>query len=330
MNSCNQASIFEEEESYFNPPKNLNSKNHNSSENISLIQAVEDFKLKGKAEGRADKTLEQYNYVFNRLLEQFTDDREAGSIQTRELRKYLAHLMDEGLKKTSVAIHYRNLNSLFNWLKGEGILESSPMNDIKEPKTPDKFPKILNKEQVDKLLNTARNWRRTWAGYRNFTMIVTFLDTGLRLDEFVNAELNNLNFEQRSIKVDGKGAKDRKVYFGKNTYKCLRHWLKIRDNINEIWDDNIFISQNGDRLKKRHVQRTISRIQKKAGLEEVQVSPHVLRHTAATLAVENGLDAFSLKRQFGWEQMRTALKYVHMSDKALQESYRNSSPMDNI
>ncbi|MCF7875970.1 site-specific integrase [Candidatus Bipolaricaulota bacterium] len=74
----------------------------------------------------------------------------------------------------------------------------------------------------------------------------------------------------------------------------------------------------------------MSRIQEKAGLEDVQVSPHVLRHTAATFAVENGLDAFSLKRQFGWKQMRTALKYVHMSDKALQESYRNSSPMDNL
>ena len=56
----------------------------------------------------------------------------------------------------------------------------------------------------------------------------------------------------------------------------------------------------------------------------------MLRHTAATLAVQNGLDIFSLKRQFGWEQMETALKYVHMSDKALQESYSNSSPMDNL
>ncbi|MFP4647538.1 MAG: tyrosine-type recombinase/integrase [Candidatus Acetothermia bacterium] len=66
--------------------------------------------------------------------------------------------------------------------------------------------------------------------------------------------------------------------------------------MSEIGDDTIFISQNGDKLKKRHVQRTISRIQEESGLEEIRVSPHVLRHTAATLAVENGLDTFSLKR----------------------------------
>ena len=104
----------------------------------------------------------------------------------------------------------------------------------------------------------------------------------------------------------------------------------MREEVENVLDDTIFISQNGEKLKKRHLQHVVSRIQEKAGLEEVQVSPHVLRHTAATLAVQNGLDIFSLKRQFGWEQMRTALKYVHMSDKALQESYSNSSPMDNI
>ena len=146
------------------------------------------------------------------------------------------------------------------------------------------------------------------------------MDTGLRLKEFLHARLENLDLEQRSIKVEGKGTKDRRVYFGKNNYRCLRHWLKLREEIENIVDETIFISQNGDKLKRRHVQHIISRIQKEAELEDVQVSPHVLRHTAATLAVQNGLDAFSLKRQFGWEQMSTALKYVHMSDKALQES----------
>ncbi len=104
----------------------------------------------------------------------------------------------------------------------------------------------------------------------------------------------------------------------------------MRDEVKNVLDDTIFISQNGDKLKKRHVGRVITRIQEKAGLEDIQVSPHVLRHTAATFAVQNGLGPFSLKRQFGWEQMSTALKYVHMSDKALQESYSTSSPMDNF
>lgn len=132
------------------------------------------------------------------------------------------------------------------------------------------------------------------------------------------------------MKVHGKGAKDRMVYYGKMAFSCLRQWIRIRDNVGEIWDETVFISQKGEKLKKRHVQRVISRIQKKAGLNDVQISPHVLRHTAATFAVQNGLDPFALKRQFGWEQMRTALRYVHMSGEKVQEAYLRSSPMDNL
>ncbi|MBS3765371.1 tyrosine-type recombinase/integrase [Candidatus Bipolaricaulota bacterium] len=332
MNSSNQARVFAAEEDYFQPPKSESSPNQNSvdGEEHTLTEAIDDFKLRGKVEGRADKTLQQYDYVLGRFSEKLSGDRNLNSLEAKDIREYLAYLMDDGLADTSVAIHYRVLRAFFNWSVSEGYIAESPVNEINEPKTPDKFPKTLDQDEVEKLLDTARNWRRTWAGYRNFTMLVTFLDTGLRLKEFLNARLENLDLEQRSIKVEGKGAKDRRVYFGKNNYRCLRHWLKMRREIENIIDETIFISQNGDKLKRRHVQHIISRIQKEAGLEDVQVSPHVLRHTAATLAVQNGLDAFSLKRQFGWEQMSTALKYVHMSDKALQESCRNSSPMDNL
>lgn len=332
MNSSNQARLFEAEDSYFEPPKSSCPQNNSSpkTEKHTLKQSIEDFKLRGKTEGRAKKTMEQYEYVLGRLLEKISEDREVETIEAIEIRKYLAYLMDDGLADTSVAIHYRVLRAFFNWLVDVSYLSNSPMENIKEPKTPEKFPKIIDEKQVEKLVDTARNWRRTWAGYRNFTVIITFLDTGLRLNELVTSKLENLNLEQRSLKVHGKGAKDRKVYFGKNNYKCFKHWLKIRENVTDVFSNTIFISQTGERLKKRHVERTINRIQEKAGLDDVQVSPHVLRHTAATLAVQNGLDVFSLKRQFGWEQMETALKYVHMSDKALQESYRNSSPMDNL
>jgi len=298
MNQGNQMSIFAAEDSYFEPPKRESSQNKNSvdEDDHPLNQAIEDFKLRGKVEGRAEKTMEQYNYVLGRLAEKIPQDREVNDIETKELRKYLAYLMDDGLNNTSVAIHYRVLRAFFNWLEEENYIRKSPVEAIQEPKTPDKYPRILDQEKVGKLLNTARSWRRTWAGFKNFTIIFTFLDTGLRRNELINAKLENLDLEQRSIKVHGKGAKDRRVYFGKNNYRCLKNWVGMRDEVKNVLDDTIFISQNGDKLKKRHVGRVITRIQKKAGLEDVQVSPHVLRHTSATLAVQNGLDPFFSKK----------------------------------
>lgn len=305
-------------------PKNL------LKEDISLSQAIEDFLMVAKVEGRAEKTINLYQYVFDRFTQEINEDTAIGEIEKSDIRKYLAYLMDDGLKNTSVAIHHRVLNAFFTWLVEDSYLQKSPTEGIKEPKTPSKFPKVLNENQIGTLLKCAKQRRRRWSGYRNYAMLIVFLDMGLRLNEFINAELEDLDLKRRSLKVHGKGAKDRKVFFGKKTFHCLRHWLRIREDIEQVWDDAIFISQNGDRLKKRNVQRLITRIQEKAGLEDVQVSPHVLRHTAATLAVQNGLDVFSLKRQFGWEKIQTAMRYVHMSGEKVQKAYITSSPIDNL
>lgn len=310
--------------------KNSNSAEDSDQENLDLGEAYEDFSLMAKVDGRSEKTLNLYQYVYDRFTEQVPKHRSVKEIEARDIRQYLSLLMDEGLKNTTVAIHHRVLQAFFNWLVEENFIEKAPTDKISEPKTPNKFPKVLNEDQVEKLLNAAQKRRGQWSSFRNYAMLIVFVDMGLRLNELVNALLENLDMERRSLKVHGKGAKDRKVYFGKRTFLTLRRWLKLRTNLDQVWGKTIFISQNGDKLKKRNVQRLVTRIQRKAGLEDIKVSPHVLRHTAATLAVKNGLDAFSLKRQFGWEQIETALRYVHLSDKSLQESYINSSPMDNL
>ena len=110
----------------------------------------------------------------------------------------------------------------------------------------------------------------------------------------------------------------------------MHRWLKVRGGIGKVWDDTIFIDQKGNKIKERNIQRLISRIQKRAGLEDTKVSAHVLRHTAATFAVQNGLNAFPLKQQFGWESIKTALRYVHMAGEQVGEAYRQSSPLKDI
>lgn len=262
---------------------------------MKITEAIDDFKLMAKVDGRANETINQYEYVLGRFTDHYSEEIEIGNITTKKARKYLAALMDEGLKNTSVAIHYRVLNRFFNWLLEENYLLENPLEPINEPETPNIFPKVLNEEQVTVLLQAAKNRQREWANKRNHTMLVVFVDMGLRLSELINAQLDDLDMKRRSLKVRGKGAKDRKVFFGKRTFRALKKWVRVRENVERVWDDTVFISQKGEKLKKRNVQRLISRIQKSAGLADVKVSPHVLRHTAATLAVQNGLDTFSLK-----------------------------------
>lgn len=111
--------------------------------------------------------------------------------------------------------------------------------------------------------------------------------------------------------------------------KALRRWLELR-GFKPEYSDALFIDRKGEPLKPRWVQQVIARLGQKAGITGVRVSPHTLRHTAATLAVKNGMDPFALQRLFGWENIQTALKYVHMAGTALREAHAKASPVDRL
>ena len=297
---------------------------------MALSDAMEEYKLMANVDGRSENTLNIYDYVFGKFANFLSEDTEIGSISTKMVRQYLAWLANNDFKKTTIAINHRVLNALFTWLVEESFLKESPTEQIDKPKTPDKYPKVLNKNQLEKVLKAAKERKGSWSGFRNYVIVLVFIDTGIRRLELIGAKMDDLDLKSHSLKVHGKGAKDRKVYFGPKTLKALQRWRRAREKVDLIWDDTIFISRDGEKMKPRNLNRRISVIQEHAGLEDIQVSPHVFRHTSATLAVENGLDAFSLKRQFGWEKIETAMRYVHMSDASIEKAYRESSPLSKI
>lgn len=217
MKSHDQAHTYGPNNSNFSgsSKKNSTQKSKPIIEEVSLSEAIENFQLMAKVEGQADKTLELYDYVFRRILGFLPEERLVTEIKPKDLREYLASLLDDGLKDTSVAIHFRHLRAFFNWLVDENYLKEAPTDNINEPKTPNKFPRVLNSEQIQKLLQAAKDRHGDWASYRNYAMLVVFTEMGLRLNELVTALLDDLDMKNRSLKVHGKGAKDRKVYFGK-------------------------------------------------------------------------------------------------------------------
>lgn len=296
---------------------------------MELSEAMDEFMLMAKVDGRSESTKNLYEYTFKKFTKKVSEDTSIGNISTKDIRLFLESLIDEDLSKNTVSIYYRNLHAFFNWLVKERFLPENPAAPIDKPKTPKTYPKHLNEEAVRALLDAEKK-RNTWAAKRNYTILLVFVDTGIRLSELRNAKIDDLDLQDHSLKVHGKGAKDRSIFYGTKTARYLHKWLRIRKKLDNIFDDTIFIDQNGKRIEERHVGRIITRIQRRAGLEDKQVSPHVLRHTAATLAVQNGLDPFSLKQQFGWEDIQTALRYVHMTGARVKEAYESSSPLSKI
>ncbi|MEM4168346.1 MAG: tyrosine-type recombinase/integrase [Candidatus Caldarchaeum sp.] len=291
-----------------------------------LSQAIEQFTLMACVEGRSRKTLDLYAWVFAHFT-RFLGDRPLAELHSGLIRQYLAHCQDRGFSQASLGMQYRVLHAFFNWLKREGLISSNPMDGINPPRQPKQYPFVLEESQVRALLAACD--KSTPHGVRNYAMLLLFLDCGLRLNELISLRLSDVSLAQRSLKVHGKGARDRIVFMGARTAKALRRWLELR-GFKTTYSDALFIDRKGEPLKPRWVQQVIARLGVKAGIKSVRVSPHTLRHTAATLAVKNGMEPFALQRLFGWENIQTALKYVHMAGTALREAHAKASPVDRL
>jgi integrase/recombinase XerD len=160
-------------------------------------------------------------------------------------------------------------------------------------------------------------------------MLLTFIDTGIRLSELIQLNLSDLNLRDSSLRIEhGKGDKERHVFMGRKLNRAMRMWINARGIT--IAQDALFISKNGERLEKRNIQRILHRLADKAGLKDVKVSPHRLRHTFAVEYIRNGGDPFSLQRILGHSSISTTTIYVHLAGAGLREAHAKASPVDRL
>ncbi len=208
----------------------------------------------------------------------------------------------------------------------EGYWEENLSSTLKRPRLPKQFPHVLNDEQANLLLKAPN--KKTWEGYRNYVMLLTFLDTGIRLSELLTLTIDRTNLIRGSLLVEGKGEKEREVYMGKTLRKEMSRWLKMRGFY--PYEDRVFVTRDGRPLKKRGVEQIVERLAKKAGIQGVRCSPHTLRHTFATNFIRNGGDVFTLQRLLGHSDIQTCMIYVHMGGKQLREAMLKYSPVDRL
>ncbi len=182
---------------------------------------LEDFILSGRVEGKKAKTLEWYKAILTPFVNYLNQE----GLSQLTLRKYANNLYDR-LKITSVDTHIRAIRAFLNFLHQEGYLEENLTSTLKRPRLPKQFPYVLNDEQVNLLLKAPD--KKTWEGYRNYVMLLTFLDTGIRLSELLTLTIDRTNLIRGSLLVEGKGEKEREVYMGKTLRKEMSRWLKMR------------------------------------------------------------------------------------------------------
>jgi site-specific recombinase XerD len=233
-----------------------------------------------------------------------------------------------GLSGHTVNTYMRSIRAFWSWLVQEEIIDTNPFSKLKIPKPPKKVMATFSPYQFESLLDVMNGSAES---YRDMVIILTLLDTGLRVNELINLEMNNVWLEEGLIKVLGKGNKERLVPIGKQIRKLLWRYINryrpepARPNL-----DNLFLTRDGRALTKNRVDSIMKYYGRIAGLTGVRCSPHTLRHTFAINYLRNGGDVFSLQKILGHSSLEMTRRYCELANVDIKKAHAIASPVDNF
>ena len=224
------------------------------------------------------------------------------------------------------------VRGFFKYLnKQVGKLENNPAENIDYPKIKQALPKYLSLEESITLLQTIENDDKNAHKVRDLCIVTLFLNCGMRLSELVGINLNDISSDLTTVRLLGKGRKERFVYLNPPCKKTLTDYLEIRSKLENVKDaDALFISKNYSRISNSGVQKMMNKTFLKAGLGDKNYSTHKLRHTAATLMYQHGgVDTRTLQEILGHEHLNTTQIYTHVASSQIREAL-NRNPLANL
>ena len=223
-----------------------------------------------------------------------------------------------GLRPTTYNARLAAARHLIRWL---GLLWP---DHLQRARTGKRLPRTLTRRELTTVLETADRSENPSA-----SLVVTMmLDTGLRVSEVCELNLEDIDFDDGSARVlGGKGDKDRRVLFTTRTVERLRSWLPIRTRLAPGEEQACFVNRHGRRLQPRGVQRMMDALGQEAGLPKGKLTPHVLRHNFATGLLERGADLVTIQRLMGHATIATTRVYLEISDQTLREVYHRAQSM---
>jgi len=263
-----------------------------------------------RLDGLSPKTLYNYKLILERFYLYFV--KPINTITTNDIRMYLLVLQRDGnLKQTSMGTIICSLRSFFNWLFREEIIVSNPMARVVTPKTEKRLRHALTQEELEIL-------RQACVTNREKAILEFLVSTGCRLSEVVQVNLEDIDWGEKSLKVIGKGNKERKVYFSVKSKALLQVYINGRK------DDNIalFVTSKGitNRLSSRSIEREIKIIAKRTGNLK-SIYPHLFRHTFATHKLNLGMSLPVLQRLLGHEEPSTTQIYAELNESNVVYEY---------
>ncbi len=247
-------------------------------------------------------------------------------ITLTDIYSYMNYLSrDRGLNNTSRARKVATIRSFYKYLTNKAkLLETNPVQDLDSPRLKKTLPKYLNLDESLNLLDSVDGKNAA----RDYCILTLFLNCGLRISELVG--LNKTDVRGDQLRVLGKGNKERMLYLNDACQRALEDWLTERDALALVDQNALFVTlQNRRRISTAAVHKLVKKHLAAAGLDSSQYSSHKLRHTAATLMLQNGVDVRTLQEVLGHDHLNTTQIYTHVDNEDLRTAAK-ANPLGGI
>jgi integrase/recombinase XerC len=270
-------------------------------------------------------TLQAYDHDLHQFL-QFLQSHKISSfnsVERENLRSYFRMLVEGGAGKRTVARKIASLRSFFKFLRRKGFVQSNPTLSLVTPKAERRLPVYLDEGAAKRMLDLPDH--TTDKGRKEAAILELLYSTGMRVSELVNLNKKDVNFENGTVLVLGKGRKERILPLGEKASRAIKRYLKDKARSEGDSEAPLFLGSRGGRTYPVAIARIvrayigrISEIEKK--------SPHVIRHSFATHMLNRGADLRAVKELLGHESLSTTQVYTHVSTERMKKVYRQSHP----
>lgn len=262
-----------------------------------------------KLDGCSPRTIENYSRILQKFCSVIHKDVE--QIDSMDIRRYLALYSKTGVKNSTMATIISRLKSFFSWLEMEEYIGKSPMRKIKNIKVDKRVRKALTREELEKLRDACKTLREK-------ALVEFFYSTGCRLDEVQKLDISDVDLNNETAMVIGKGIKERPVYLNARAILHLKKYLASRKDEQPF----LFVTERRphNRLGRRGIERTFSDLGKRAGINKA-VYPHLLRHTTASMMLQNGASLAEVQHYLGHDSPVTTQIYAEMDTQTIKQSH---------
>lgn len=278
-------------------------------------------------------TVKSYRRDLDAMLAYMGTDEEhfdPALLTTDDVREWIVHLSDKGLKETSINRMLSAGNSFYRYLLREGTVTKNPFTRITSLKTPVRLPAFIPESRMLTMLEQMPDGAAGFREMRDALVVLFLYSTGIRLAELIGIDRSDFNSDMTELRVRGKGDKERIVPIVPALRRRITEYLHCVnvENICKSGEKALFLTEKGERISRSGVYRIVNGRLAAEGIQGKR-SPHVLRHTFATHLMDNGADLREIQELLGHTSLKATQVYTHNTISRLKEIYESAHPRGN-